>query len=85
MNGQLRALQVSGDIPFGTRSRFAGLTKMYGNCITSTGKFSANGAFVRITAIFVAASSVLCFSKVSGGTTASAPLGSGTVLVFGVG
>jgi len=83
-NGQLRALQVSGIIPFGTHSRLAGLTRMYGNCATSTGKFSANGAFVRMSATLVATSSVRCNSGVIEGTTSH--LGSRTTtLSFGVG
>jgi len=68
-NGQLSARQVSGGIPFGTHSRFAGLTRMYGNCATSTGKLSASGASDRMSATFVAASSVRCLSEGTGGTT----------------
>lgn len=84
-NGQLRARQVLGGIPFGTHSRFAGLTAMYGNCATNTGKFSANGASVRISETFFAASSIRCLLEFNGGTMMWTSLESGTTLFFGVG
>jgi len=83
-NGQLRARQMSRGIPLGTHSRFAGLTRMYGNWATSTGKLSANGVFVRMSATFFAKLSDRCFSGVTGGRTMWIS-GSGTTLVFGVG
>jgi len=82
-NGQLRARQVSTGIPLGTHSRFAGLTRMYGNWATSTGKLSANGIFVRMSATFFATSSGRCFSGDGGGRTMWIS-GSGTTLVSGV-